>query len=222
MAKISSALAVGASLVFLILGSHGDARADAIPYPNPGTINSATYTFTAATSGDVIAYFAGGRNAGYDNKVGLLINGVDHGIYGLDNHHSNIGDQFDFGPANAGDVLTFVLQSNDGSSINTIYSDPSLNLAYDGSAGHQHVYATPYSATSPIPAGFDSIPAGLFVAFEDQRFPSSDFNYNDEDFVVPNVNVSVPGPVVGAGLPGLMMAGSGFIALMRRRRQHAA
>jgi len=215
MAKISSALAVGASLMFLILGSHGDARADAIPYPNVGTVNSTTYTFTAATSGDVIAYFTG-SGAGFDNKLGLLINGVDHGIYGLDDHSSAPGDQLDFGPVNAGDVLTFVLLINGSAKI---YSDPSLNLAYDGSAGHQHVYATPYSATSPI---FGSSPAGLFVGFEDQRFPSGDFNYDDADFVVTNVSVSVPGPVVGAGLPGLVMAGSGVIALMRRRRQHAA
>jgi hypothetical protein len=35
------------------------------------------------------------------------------------------------------------------------------------------------------------------------------------------VDVSVPGPIVGAGLPGLVMACSGLLALVRRRRQRA-
>src|SRR5262249_8236480 len=33
------------------------------------------------------------------------------------------------------------------------------------------------------------------------------------------VDVSIPGPVVGAGLPGLVMACGGLLALARRRRQ---
>jgi hypothetical protein len=153
--------------------------ADAIPYPTVGTPNSAVYSFTAAATGHIVAYFAG-STASYDNELGLLVNGVSTGVIGLDNHRSFLGQDLDLGPANAGDSLTFVLQNN--SLGMDAYSDPALNVSYDsdGSNGHQHVYSTPYTATSPI---IDACPAGTFVAFEDLQYPASNFDYNDEDFI---------------------------------------
>jgi hypothetical protein len=190
-----------------------DARADAIPYPASGTPNVATYSFTAMNTGDVTAYFAG-STASYDNELGLLINGVSTGIVGLDNHTSVAGQSLILGHANAGDTLTFVLQNNT-LGMNA-YSDPSLNVPYDvdGSVGHQHVYSTPYTGGGPI---IDSIPPGIFVAFEDLRFPSSDFNYNDEDFVFTNVAETTPEPVGIISLVG--MSGVGLVGLMLQRRR---
>ena len=143
------------------------AKADMIPYPNAGTPNPDTYSFTAATSGDIIAYFAG-STASYDNELGLLVNGVSTGVIGLDNQTSSAGQMLDLGHANAGDTLVFVLQNNTLGM--DAYSDPSLNTAYDinGSDGHNHVYSTAYTATSPI---IDSIPVGTFVAFERPAIP---------------------------------------------------
>jgi hypothetical protein len=105
--------------------------------------------FTAAATGEIIAYFAG-AGATFDLQLGLLVNGVDTGVVGLDNKTSMIGQSLDLGHANAGDALTFVLHN---------LSLPTLNVSYDidGSVGHQHVYSTPYTATSPI---LDSIPVG--------------------------------------------------------------
>jgi hypothetical protein len=44
---------------------------------------------------------------------------------------------------------------------------------------------------------FPGVPPGTYVAFEDQRFPITDFSYADENFVFTNVNVTVvPEPSV--------------------------
>lgn len=217
-------LLMAAALVGSAAIASGQARADDIPYPCCG-YNATTYTFYASGTGDVIAYFAG-STAGFDNRLGLLVNGVSTGFgYGLDNHSSTVGDSFDLGPAHQGDVLTFVL---DNISLGKFaYSDPSMNLSYDNgpargtSDGHNHVYATTYTATSPV---LDHIPSGTFVAFEDLPFPGSDYNYNDETFVFPGAQTTPPPPA--APEPGawamllLGMAGLGG-ALRSVRRQPA-
>jgi hypothetical protein len=188
-------------------------HADAIPYPDSGTPNPLTYSFTATASGDVMAYFAG-STASYDNQLGMMINGIMSGAgFGLDNQSSSIGQSFNLGHVNAGDTLVFVLHNLTLGA--DAYSDPSLNVGYDtdGTQGHNHVYATPYTATSPVLPG---VPTGTFVSFEDLRFPSADFNYNDEDFVFTDVGISnsVPETASSVGLLAISFAG---LAFLRRR-----
>jgi hypothetical protein len=208
-----------AAIAALSLSASVARAADAIPYPDIGTPNVASYSFTAASTGDLIAYIVGGFGADFDNELGVLVNGVAQGGFGLDNHSSSVGDSFDFGPVNAGDTLTFVLKNNSLGAM--AYSDPSLNVAYDSpgySGTHQHIYSTTYTATTPLFAG---VPKGTYVAFEDLPFPGSDFNYNDESFVFENTRLrsGTPEPATW----GLMLLGVfGLGSMLRSHRRAAA
>jgi hypothetical protein len=183
----------------------GSAFADSIPYGNVGTANPVTYTFTAATTGDISAYYLG-STAGYTEYLGLLVNGTDSGVTGLQNHgalpaETAVGQQLDFGHVNAGDVLTFYTYVSD---IGTAwYSTVALNTD-----GVNHVYSTSYTG----PDG----PAGTYVAFEDLA-GGGDLNYHDETFVFTNVasTPSIPEPANMA----LLMAGCGLVGCMARRRR---
>lgn len=205
------------SAVILAAYAPKAAHADAIPYQNVGTPNATTYTFTATADGDIIAYFAGGSQASYDNELGMLVNGVSTGVIGLDNHSSSLGQSLDLGHVTAGETLVFVLQNN--TLGKDAYSDPSLNTSYDTSGvdGHNHVYSTAYTANPPI----DSIPDGTYVAFEDLPFPGSDFNYNDESFVFTDVTTTMNGVPDSASTLGLLGLGLTGISLLGLRKLNA-
>jgi hypothetical protein len=185
----------------LTMGAAGSALAITNPYPGSGSQNTATYSFTA-NGGDVTAYFLG-TSASYTEDLGLLVNGVDSGITGLDNHSSAVGASLDFGSIAAGSTLTFYINvANTGA---TWYSDKSLN-----SDGAQHIFSTTWAG------GPGSIPAGTYVGFEDLAASVSDFNYLDEPFVFTNV-VSTPA-VPEPGNIALLMAGLGVFGVLARRR----
>jgi hypothetical protein len=54
----SSKAIAGAALALLLCGLGTVARADAIPYPNAGTPNPESYSFTAGATGEIIALLA--------------------------------------------------------------------------------------------------------------------------------------------------------------------
>ncbi len=175
-------------------------------YPTPGTENPFTYTFTAASTGNVVAYF-GGSGAAYSEDLGLIVNGVDTGINGLPNHSTPLGGSLNFGPVTAGDTLVFYIRVFTTS--DTFYSVKSLNTD-----GLNHVYSTAYAG------GDFGIPAGTYVAFED-LLNGGDFNYFDETFVFTNVATTtggVPEPKTWA----LLIAGFGMVGFAMRRKARLA
>ena len=188
----------------------------AVPYPDAGTQNPATYTFSATSTGDLSAYFYGSY-AGFSESLGVLVNGVDTGLIGLNNHTTTPGAAFSFGKVNAGDTLTFYINVGDyiANRQYTYYSDLALN-----SDNQHHVYASSYVGGASAFGG-SAIPAGTFIGFEDLSLVhdgQSDFNYADQQFVLTNTTVStpaVPEPATWA----MMLAGFGVIGFAAIRRQ---
>lgn len=183
-------------------------HASTIPYPNAGTINPVIYNFTAATGGDVMGFFFGFNAADVD-AVEMLVNGVATPAgFGFVNQTSTVGQSFDFGTVNAGDVITFVLRNTStGTDLSSI---PTSNAD-----GDQHIYSTDF-------AGNGTIPAGTYVAFEDLlASQGSDFDYNDDSFVFTNLaTTTTPIP---AALP-LFLSGlslGGVLVWRRRKRDFA-
>lgn len=203
-------------LLILLAGVSARAISAVIPYPNAGTANTEVYSFTAANSGDVIAYFAG-STAGYTELVGMYINGVlSSAGFGLNNHLSSVGDTFNMGTVTSGDILTFAI-SIISPDLGIVYSDPSLNTTYDNGNNYNHIYTTSY--TSGLIAGLPTTLTGIYVAFEDLPYGSSNYNYYDETYVFTNVASNTPiAPTPEPGTMLLMGIGVAGVAFMRRRK----
>lgn len=183
-------------------------------YSTPGKV-AATYTYTAATTGQEVGYFYG-STAGDTDLLGVWDNGVQLGTWALNNHTSTFGMSYDFGGVKAGDTLVFALY--DTNRKYTVYSDPAMN-----SDGINHAYTTAFAGQTK---GGMTIPVGTFVGFEDLLMPHSDLNYNDEDVVFSDL-VATPGvggnPTTATPEPssilllGMGLAGTAF-GLFRRKR----
>jgi hypothetical protein len=139
--------------------------------------------------------------------LGLEVNGVQQGGFGLNNHSSKIGDKHDFGAVKAGDTLTFllkVLTTNRLFTSEASRNEDKLN----------HVYSTAYK-------GGDKVPAGTYVGFED-LLGGGDKDYDDLQFVFTNVAAATTGTVPEPQTWAMMMAGFGLIGIARRRQKTAA
>jgi hypothetical protein len=146
----------------------------AVPfYPTPGTAWTQRYSFTAASSGHVIAYYAGSKFAPFLTSVlGMQVNGVSTGITGLSNQGSSVGQSLDLGYANAGATLTFFINS---SYPGTFYSTPQLNAD-----GGNVIYSTGFSGNS-------TLPPGVFIGFGDVPSDTPYLNYSATTFILTNV-----------------------------------
>ena len=164
----------------------------AVVYPSPGVENATLYSFTAASSGDLWASFAGSE-AGFSQQIGVLVNGSSSGVLGLDNHSSSIGASILLAQVTAGDTLIFF---DAVGGLFTWYSDRALNAD-----GLNHVFSKSVAAGEV----FAGSRAGTYVGFED--LPSGgDLDYNDTGFVF-GITAAVPEPSTWA------MMILGFVAL---------
>lgn len=197
MTKMTTKLAAA----MLALSATGSALASDPAYATPGTVNAAGYTFEAAATGDIYAYFLG-QSASYSEQLGMAAanSTVALGAVGLDNHASTRGDWIDLGHVTAHEIVTFFINvTNTGLTFSSQVSE--------NADASQHIYSTSF-------AGSGAIPAGTFVSFEDLDTRVSDHDYNDTAFVVTGV-VAVPEP----GNLALLMAGLGLLGFMARRRR---
>lgn len=178
--------------------------------------SASALTFIATGNGPITAYFYG-QSAGYGSDLGLMVQNVSQGTYGLQNHTTAPGTSFVLGNANLGDILVFELRvatgGGNGPSISSpytysVFSDPTMN-----SDGQEHAQASVFTA------GTYGIPDGTLVGFEDiVPFSSSDRDFNDHMFVFTGVRAEqssrVPDGGMTFGMLGFAVAGLG---LLRRK-----
>jgi len=183
-----------------------------IPFANvnlftPGPITVApgiTWSSTNAT-------YQGGSVYGYSGGYGFLGNGFSSGIplVGLNDSSDYYG---------VVDTMTFAFSnpvSAIGSVLNWVPSNAPVTISALNSA---HVVLDTLILSS---GGSNNVTPNSFYGFKDSTADISYFTLTDGYVAaIGGISVSaVPGPIVGAGFPGMVLAGGGLLAWFRRREK---
>jgi hypothetical protein len=183
------------ALVALVAGSVA-LRADTIPYPNPGTI-APTVPLTATATGTLVLYFVQAGQTGATDTIRFIDTTTGYtSPFFFDNKATSPGDTQSF-QVNAGDSLVFEVYNSE--TMLAVASDP----AYSPDDTN-HAYVTSFEGGSLFGTTF---PAGLYVGMEDLPAAYSDFNYNDDAFILTDVTANSPVPEPGT----LALLGTGIL-----------
>jgi len=184
--------------------------ADAIPYQTPGTIVSSS---TITATGSSVIYFYG-FSASDTDQIDLIdtTDGLSTGPV-FTNNSTSPGSSVSLATSFGDNIVVEILNLSTG--LDFYSGTGAAPIGFTASAdGVNHGYVTTYSGGT---IGTTAVPAGLFVGMEDlDARENSDWDYNDDEFVLTGVTNTAPTPEPGS----LMLLGTGVLGLagtLRRR-----
>jgi hypothetical protein len=219
-------------LVALIMTASLPVWADSIPYANIHTPITTNLTATATVTGEIVGYFAG-SDAGDEDTVQVC--DITHPAcsgYVFDNKSAlvSVGTSANLLSVTAGDFLEFYIDNISTGQVFTSYAT-SVGApvgAVVSPDGVDHAYPATYTdlgvpnlcaanSFNNRPFGgvclTTGIPAGQYIGMEDlDAGHSSDWDYNNVQYVFTNVGASVPDGGTTASLLGFALAALGLLS----------